>query len=159
MDFLNRIFSSKEQFFEKSFNKEIKQKDIMSFFVEQVNTIESLAFQPLMDQSDEKEILSNSISNCLAKIINYIDIILTNNLNLNKKISKTNDPHYWYYIVSSFYNLESVKFIHIFYGEKYEISKLALTWLCLVLLDRTFYDFILEFYKLDLDKYFVKINF
>ena len=134
--------------------REIKQKDVMSFFVDHVNKIEKLALQPLVDSNEEKEIMSNSISNSLAKTINYLDIILSNNLNQNKKNSKEKEklPHYWNYIVSSFYNVESVKFIHIFYGEKYDISKLALTWLCLVLLDRSFYDFILEFYKLDLDK-------
>jgi hypothetical protein len=154
MDVLQRIFSSKEQFFEKTFNNEIKPKDAIFFFVDHVNKIENLALQPLVESNDEMEIRSISIFNYLAKTINYIDMFLCNKLNHNKKNSKPENkqPHYWNYIVSSFYNVESVKFIQIIYGEKYDINKLALIWLCLVLLDRSFYDFILDFYKLDLDK-------
>lgn len=154
MDVLERIFSSKEQFFEKTLIKQIKQKEIISFFLEQVNNIEKQALQPLSDSLELNEIMSNYILNCIAKTIGYIDIILSNNLKPNKKLSSTseNQSNYWTYITSSFFNIDSVKFIHIFYGEKYTSSKIALAWLSIVLLERSFYDFILELYKLELDK-------
>ena len=154
MDVLERIFSSKEQFFEKTLIKQIKQKEIISFFLEQVNNIEKQALQPLSDSLELNEIMANYILNCIAKTIGYIDIILSNNLKPNKKLSSTseNQSNYWTYITSSFFNIDSVKFIHIFYGEKYTSSKIALAWLSIVLLERSFYDFILELYKLELDK-------
>jgi hypothetical protein len=154
MDVLERIFSSKEQFFEKTLIKQIKQKEIVSFFSEQVNNIEKFALQPLADSLEMNELMTNYLANCLAKIIGYIDIILSNKLKQNKKLSKAfeNQSHYWTFIISSFFNIDSVKFIHIFYGEKYNQSKLALAWLSIVLLDRSFYDFILELYKLEFDK-------
>ena len=149
MNFINTVFKEIE-----SSQIPKKKESIVPMLVEHVNNLEKLQLSPIYD-SDTKSSISASIANCFIKIINHYYLLLMNNIN-TAKISKglLNEnacPSFYAYLVVIFHNWEIVKFVQINYAEV-DMTKQALMFLLLSLMDRSMYDNLLDIYKLEIYK-------
>ncbi len=131
-----------------------KKEIVVSMLIEQVHNLEKLQLSPIYD-TDTKSTITTSIANCFMKIVNFYYFLLCHNLNTNK-LSKNHSYQqgnncFYYYLIHNFHNMEIVKFIQSFYAE-IEQQKKGMIFLCLSLIDRSFYDFLLDLYGMEIIK-------
>jgi hypothetical protein len=131
-----------------------KKEIVVTMLIEQVHNLEKLQLSPIYD-TDTKSSITASIANCFMKIVNFYYFLLSNNLNTNK-LSKNNSDQqgtysFYAYLILNFHNREIVKFIQSFYGE-IEQQKQGMIFICLSLIDRSFYDFLIDLYGMEINK-------
>ena len=118
----------------------------------QIKNLENINLSPLPTTALDKNMLHDNLTNYLRKIIFSLNTIFQNKLKEDKLADKS-EIHFWNTIIKHFSNFNSVKFINlIFNKESYKIQEKALAWLCIILLEKRFYDFLESFYKSGIDK-------
>ena len=152
MNLIHKILKDNEEII-KTFDQTTKVSgSIIDSLKDEIDLLEKLQLSPILDISD-----NNLIASCFSKIVNYFYQILNNKLNPKSFLNNDTKLSFFNYLKLNFHNLESVKFIQNFYDE-IDLNKKSLIWLIIVLLDMNFYAFLMDFYKLDIEKFFLFLN-
>ena len=93
------------------------------------------------------------MTNYLEKLILSLSMIFLEKLRIELFSEKDcqEELSIWNIIVMNFGDLISVKFINVYF-EKFTKKEKSLAWILLLVLDKSFYDFLIKFYNLEIHK-------
>ena len=97
---------------------------------------------------NDNKLLYNNISICLGKIIFYLYLIFQDKLRNDNEEGIS----FWNYIIKKFKNSNSVKFTTIFFENNTKNEK-SLVWLCLIVLEKKLYEYLIILYKSEFHMY------
>ena len=180
MDFIKHLFKSSNysQFNASNLGLERNIKSTESFnenpfmvLDSKLKQLEDINFSPLPQSKEDRSIVNFNILNSLIKIIFNLDTILQDKLKKKSSINHSSnnlhiynnaikgvsnisyeESHYWNFLIRHFTNLESVKFINNYLHDKAFANEKGLAWISIIVFEKKFYEFLVNFYKSDFAK-------
>jgi hypothetical protein len=140
-------------------SSELKSISPLQQIDEYIKQLENINLSPLPNTPSALKRQKSEVSTILKNLIYEYDAILSHKLKLSNSSGnlREDNQHYWNYI-SKYFRITSVKFINNIYTRVETNKEKGLAWLCISIIEKSFYESLREIYNQAFDIRFYQFD-